>query len=172
MTAMLDDMMQRQKNESRIMRFFGMNQLAAQMVHGRIPAQIISVGKVRIIKKRVLSRPWRFILRKQRAFVQAAKEERVDLSDFSGKQFFEIQKPLFSPFQTPPGNTSCTPIRRRFRLVEQSRAPHGVSLKAQNIIFGIRHCPPNGVCSDVKPDIVRTNFVFFAFLLHFFSLLY
>ena len=167
MPAVLDDMVQRQKYEPRVVRLGGMHQFAAQVVHRGVPAQIIPIRKIRVIEKRVFPGSGCLIIRKERAFMQPSEKERVRLPDLCGEEFFQIQKSLFSPLQTPAGNARRAPVRRRFCLLKQSRAPHGVSLEAQNIVFRIGHRPADGICAYVKADIIRRMRSDRFFLFHF-----
>ncbi len=155
MAAVLDDMVKRQKHKSRIMGFGRMHQLAAQVVHRGVPAQIIAVSEVRVIEKRVLPGSGCLIVRKKRAFMQSSEKERVSLSDLRREEFFQIQKSLFSPLQTPAGNTRHTTLRRRFCFVEQSCAPHGISFESENVVFLVSRCPAHGICTYIKADKIR-----------------
>ena len=167
MPAVLDDMVQRQKYEPRVVRLGGMHQFAAQVVHRGVPAQIIPIRKIRVIEKRVFPGSGCLIVRKERAFMQPSEKERVRLPDLRREEFFQIQKSLFSPLQTPAGNARRAPVRRRFCLLKQSRAPHGVSLEAQNVVFRIGHRPADGICAYVKADIIRRMRSDRFFLFHF-----
>ena len=144
-----------------------MHQFAAQVVHRGVPAQIIPIRKIRVIEKRVFPASGRLIVRKERAFMQPAEKERVRLPDLRGEKVFQIQKSLFSPLQTPAGNARRAPVRRRFCLLKQSRAPHGVSFEAQNVVFRIGHRPADGICAYVKADIIRRMRSDRFFLFHF-----
>ena len=167
MPAVLDDMVKSQKHKSRIMGLRRMHQLAAQMIYRRIPAQIIPVGEMGIIEERIFSGSGRLIVRKERTFMQPAEKERIGFPDFRGKQFFQIQKTLFPPLQPAAGDARRAPVRRRFCLFKQSRAPHGVSLEAQNVVFRIAHRPADGIGAYIKADIIRRVSPDCLFLFHF-----
>ena len=59
------------------------------------------------------------------------------------------------------------PVRRGFCPLKQSRAPHGVSFEAQNVVFRIGHRPADGICAYVKADIIRRMRSDRFFLFHF-----
>ena len=167
MAAVLDDMVKSQKHKSRIMGLRRMHQLAAQMIYRRIPAQIILVGETGIIEERIFSGSGGLIIRKERTFMEPAKKERIGFSDLRGKQFFQIQEPLFPSLQPAAGDARRAPVRRRFCLFKQSRAPHGVSLEAQNVVFRIAHRPADGIGAYIKADIIRRVSPDCLFLFHF-----
>ena len=144
-----------------------MHQLAAQMVHRRISAQIIPIGEIGIIEKRIFPDAGRLIFREQGALVQPTEKKRIGLSDLCGEKLFQIQEPLLPPFQTPAGNSGCAPVCRRFGLIKQSCTPHGISLKAQDVILRVSYCPTNGICTYVKAEIIRRISPDRLFLFHF-----
>lgn len=128
----------------------------------------VTMMKIRILEGRIIEQGLiieriRPIFRKQGRFLKASKKLGVNFCNRLRKEFAQKTNALLSSIQPPARCAKCAAFLACSRRIKQTTAPHRLSLKSQQLIGYVRNGISNGICSNIKPQIVR---YLFAHVIH------
>ncbi len=156
-TAMLNNVVERQINETNIGLLIGFHQPFPQMINGGKLRIVRMLIKITVVEKRPLVIPARFapILRMKTRLIETNEEVVVDLCHFFRKKLLQQIKPLATTVISTPLPTMNASFRGRFRRRKYTASSGGFSLESADVARGINNRPANRSRANAKTDVVR-----------------